>query len=78
MRIDNYYFVDLLLPNEHLCIEVDGAHHYHGVDQGMRKRFQMKQRVLEKLGYTVARIDLAQYMRKSDITKRTQIVQEMI
>ena len=38
----------------------------------------MKQRVLEKLGYTVARIDLAQYMRKSDLKMRTQIVQEMI
>ena len=66
------------MPEEKICIEVDGAHHYHGNDQGMRKRFQMKQRILEKLGYTVARIDLAQYMRKSDLKMRTQIVQEMI
>ena len=41
-------------------------HHYHGQDQGVRKRYQVKKRVLEALGYKVATLDLQQYMRKSD------------
>ena len=65
-RVNNYYFVDIFIKELNLCVEVDGMHHYHGQDQGVRKRYQVKKRVLEALGYKIATLDLQQYMRKSD------------
>jgi very-short-patch-repair endonuclease len=77
-RIDQYYFVDIYIPSLSLCVEVDGIHHYHGIDHQMRKRYQVKERVLNKLGVQVVRMDLAQYMRKSDVNKKRQMVEELL
>ena len=56
--MNNYYFVDIFIKEFNLCVEVDGMHHYHGQDHGVRKRYQVKKRVLEALGYKVSTLDL--------------------
>ena len=56
--MNNYYFVDIFIKELNLCVEVDGMHHYHGQDHGVRKRYQVKKRVLEALGYKVSTLDL--------------------
>lgn len=56
--MNNYYFVDIFIKDLNLCVEVDGMHHYHGQDHGVCKRYQVKKRVLEALGYKVSTLDL--------------------
>ena len=60
--IDRFYVVDIYIPSENLCLEVQGPSHY--TYAGMpTKRTAAKTKVLQHLGYRVQNIDALQVLR---------------
>jgi very-short-patch-repair endonuclease len=53
--IDEFYMVDAVLPARKLIVEVNGPSHYNAMGQ-LSQRQRIKQKVLEKLGYTVCQV----------------------
>ena len=54
--IDKFYVVDIYIPSENLCLEVQGPQHYNFAGQPTKKT-AAKTKVLQHLGYRVHNID---------------------
>ena len=65
-QVDDFYFVDIFIPNMKICIEIDGLHHYTSVSESLNQKSKVKREVLKKLGCKVVNINLTDYLNKKD------------
>lgn len=66
-QVDEFYFVDIYIPNQKICIEIDGLHHYTAMASSLNQKTKVKREVLKKLGCKVVNIDLTDYLNKKDV-----------
>jgi len=62
--------VDILLPSHNIAIEVMGKMHRVAQKQSYNGQYQMKKRVLERLGYRVFEIEVMDYYQYGETVVR--------
>ena len=77
-QIDDFYFVDIYIPNKKICIEIDGLSHYATLQGSLNQKSKVKRKVLEKLGYKVANLDLTDYLNKRDENFKQNILEKLV